>query len=101
MKDTNKSLRCYKFQFWQSQEIIKCGHFYKDIDLFDAQMSAFKIFNSKPLLQDRIKHFILLIPELERREIFEYTIVSNEWTYLNQNMILDFSCIQNNLFKEL
>ena len=101
VKDINKSLRCYQFHFQQSQGKIKCGHFYKGVDLFDAEMCSFKIFDSKLLLQEKIKHFVLLIPELESEDNFEYTIVSNEWTYLNQNMILDFTCIQNNLFKEL
>ena len=101
IKDTNNSLKCVKFQFKESVGRIKCAHYYKFVEFFHHEKNHFKKYDSISILQNDICHFLLMVPDLESNENPEYTIVSNEWTYLNSNMYLDFSMIQNNLFKEI
>ena len=95
-------VKCFRFQFKQVEKgKIKCGHFYNEIDIFNLQATDYIEYNSKASLTKDITHFLLLIPDLEENDVLKYTIVSNEWTYLNRHMKLDFCSIQNNLFKEL
>jgi hypothetical protein len=99
---TNNCLKCVRFQFKEEQKgRIKCAHYYNEIDKFDLQTRYSKVYNSKASLNKEIIHFILLIPDLVESDVLKYTIISNEWTYLNRDMKLDFCSIQNNLFIEL
>ena len=58
-------------------------------------------FNSKTELANNALHFILFVPNLEQDKQGDYTIVSNEWLYLKEDMNLGFNTIQNNLFNKL
>ena len=101
VKNIRKSLKLYKLQFKESGGRIKCAHYYRGINLVKKDSNEIQIYNSKIHLQQDIEHFLLLLPDLERKENREYTIVSNEWTYLKTDMNLGFCTIQNNLFREL
>ena len=101
VKNINKSFKLYKVQFKETGGRIKCAHYYRGLNLVKDQSNEHLIYNSKTHLQQDVDHFILLIPDLERKDQQEYTIVSNEWTYLKNDMNLGFNTIQNNLFREL
>ena len=100
VKAINSSVVCHKFEFDENFGYKRCAHFYQRMNTLNEDNIGER-YDSKQELLKNIRHFILLIPNLKDEEHNEYTIVSNEWTYLNEDMTLQFSTIQFNLFSEL
>ena len=96
-----QAFTCYKIVFSESNGYKRCAHFYKEIQFLVENVNIVAMHECKTKLQKSISHHILFIPNLEKNNKLDYTIVSNEWTYLGKNMTLDFIEIQQNLFREL
>ena len=98
---TNMKINCHKIQFGAQKGYKRCGHFFKHIVLIN-DMSQHKLtFDTKTEITKKALHFILFIPNIEEGKQSDYTVVSNEWTYLKEDMNLGFCTIQNNLFNEI
>ena len=101
IKTAHQSLTCYKIVFLETDGYIRCAHFYKDIQLFVENVNILSIYQSKHHLQTNIVDFILLVPNLEKNNKLDYTILTSEWMYLNQDMTTKFCEIQQKLFCEI
>jgi hypothetical protein len=100
VKSINATVICHKFEFGEDIGYKRCAHVYKKVKT-STENNVAKIYDTKKELIKDIRHYILLIPNLKDDGNNEFTIVSNEWTYLNEDMSLQFSTIQFNLFSEL
>ena len=79
----------------------RCAHFYIEMQLLVPDINKVETYLTKSQLQNHIKHMILLIPNMVGNKGRDYTIVSDEWMYLNDDLSLGFSQIQQNLLCKL
>ena len=98
---SDKKIQCHTINFSVQDGYKRCGHYFRNIDLLQDEPNSIRTFNSKTDLWKKASHFVLFIPNLEQDKHCDYTIVSNEWTYLKDDLTLGFCTIQNNLFKEI
>jgi len=102
IKNKDRNFACYKIEMSSPETGYKrCAHFYVGIKLFVPDINMVASYPTKSQLQFHIKHMILLVPNIADSKERDYTIVSDEWTYLNDDLSLEFSQIQQNLFCEL
>ena len=101
VKNTEDSLKCYVITFNDITGYKKCAHYFKTLNEFCANDVTSSYYTSKSQLKRDIHHYILLIPNLEEGHSSDYTVVSNEWTYLQEDALLNFPQIQYNLFREI
>ena len=97
----NKTIACHAVAFGAQRGYKRCGHYYRHIKVFRNAQNEISIFDSKRNVSDNALHFILFVPNLEEGKTSDYTIISNEWLYLKDDMNLGFNSIQNNLFNKL
>ena len=98
---TNTNINCYEIQFGSQKGYKRCGHFFKRILSIKERIQQTHLYDTKAELAKKALHFILFISNYEEGKQRDYTIVSNEWTYLKDDMTLGFCTIQNNLFNEI
>ena len=102
LKEKDQKFACYRIKMSSPETGYKrCALFYVGIDLFVPEINIIASYETKSQLQSHIKHMILLIPNMADSKERDYTIVSDEWLYLNDDLSLGFSRIQQNLFCEL
>lgn len=97
----NKTIKCHAVQFAAQEGYKRCGHYYRHIEVFDNGHNELFIFDNRSDLAHNASHFILFVSNLEQDNRSDYTIISNEWLYLKNDMNLGFNSIQNNLFNKL
>ena len=101
VKTMDKSLDCYRVVFQNRNGITKCAHHYRRLQPFDEDTNIAATYKTTIEVENHTLHYILLIPNLDKVNNYQYTIISNEWTYLHQDMNLQFCHIDTNLFNNL
>ena len=97
----NKKIKCHAVKFCAQQGYRRCRHYYQHIEVFENGHNELFIFDNKIDVSDNASHFILFVPNLEQDKRSDYTIISNEWLYLKDDINLGFNSIQNNAFNKL
>ena len=101
VKHMEDSYNCYEIIFDSDNGFKRCAHFYSEVQFLIENTNCIHTYNTRRQLLDDICHHILLLPNLQQNNKQDYTIISNEWTYLQEDLSLSFCCIQNNLFTQL
>ena len=97
----DNSVACHTITFGIHHGYKRCGHYFRHLQELQNDRNDFISFESKSDLVKDVSHNILLVPNLEQGKKGDFTIISDEWTYLTENMNLGFCTIQQNLFNEL
>ena len=101
VKNNEDSLTCHYIVFNDRTGYKKCAHYYMKLNQFISNDDNSLLYRNKLHLNRDTHHFILLIPNLEKGHSSDYTVLSDEWTYLQDDSSLNFCQVQYNLFREL